>query len=125
MSNNETNKPAKTKKYEQAFAIYEKHLSKKDTMKKREFRAMVVAEMSEVLGVTNKGTLGMYYAWADQKITGRKAAVYSRGDGARAKKGTVVSEETSANLNRAANQFGAVVLSKAARKADGFGTPSI
>jgi len=92
----------KVKKCDQAFSIYQKHLPQKDAMKKREFRAMVVAEMSEQLGVTNKGTLGMYFAWSEQVITARPAKVYSRGDGARARKGSRLDDQAQADLNKLA-----------------------
>lgn len=96
---------AKQKKSDQAFEIYKTFLPKKEGMKKREFRALVVAEISKQLGVTNKGTLGMYFAWAEQVVTGRPAAVYSRGDGHRAAKGSKQAEDESADLNRLAFGF--------------------
>lgn len=94
--------PKKVKKSDQAFAIYEKHMHLKDTMKKREFRAIVVAEMSKELDVTNKGTLGMYFAWSEQVVAKRPRKIYSRGDGARARKGAHLDEQTQMELNKLA-----------------------
>lgn len=113
----------KTKKADAAFAIFASHLPKRETMKKREFRAMVVEDMAKQLGITNKGTLGMYFAWSDQVITGRKAKVYSRGDGSRARKGSAQDAKTQKALNEAAAAFAAVgaPVKKAAKKKDDAG----
>jgi len=100
-------KEKKAKKSDIAFSIYAKHASKRETMSKKEFRTMVVAEMSETLGVTNKGTLGMYFAWSEQVITGRGAKVYSRGDGSRARKGSKQDDGTEKALNELAKAFNA------------------
>lgn len=112
----------KAKKSDIAFSIYAANLHKKDSMKKREFRKMVIEQMSEALGVTNMGTLGGYYSWSEQVITGRPAKVYSRGDGARARKGSLVDEKTNAELTRLSNSFAAPA--KRASKKDGAGDDS-
>jgi hypothetical protein len=82
---NEKNAPArKEKKMSVAIDIYtemqKKHAKALNSgkMTKREFRAEVVAEMSKRLGVTNNGTLGMYYSVADFRVTGREAKKYNR-----------------------------------------------
>ena len=106
----------KQKKSDIAFAIFAKHLPKRDTMKKREFRAMVIEEMSKALGVTNKGTLGGYFSWSDQVNTGRSAKVYSRGDGARARKGSQVDDKTNAELTRLSNAFAGAATKRASKK---------
>jgi len=111
-------KSAKSKKSDLAFSIFAKHLPTRDKMKKREWRAMVIKDMSETLGVTNMGTLGGYFSWSDQVITGRPCKVYSRGDGARAKKGSRVDENTQAELTRLSNAFAGAGAKRAAKKAE-------
>lgn len=71
-------KVAKVKKSDQAFQIFRFHLPKRDTMTPKQFRAGVVAEMKKKMGVTNAGTLGMYFSWADKYVTGRPKKQYNR-----------------------------------------------
>jgi hypothetical protein len=85
MANTKNAQPErKEKKMTIAIDIYtklrNKHQAALDSgkMTKRDFRAKVVAEMSEKLGVTNLGTLGMYFSVADFRVTGRAAKQYNR-----------------------------------------------
>lgn len=71
-------KPAKTKKIDSAVQIFQRHLPTRDSMTKKEWRALVVADMKKELDVSNAGTLGMYFAWSDQLVTGRTAKQYNR-----------------------------------------------
>lgn len=68
----------KEKKMTLATEIYQKHLPKKDTMTKREFRALVVEDFKKKLDIENSGTLGMYYSIVDARVTGRKFKKYNR-----------------------------------------------
>ncbi|AMQ65989.1 hypothetical protein AAY80_116 [Stenotrophomonas phage vB_SmaS-DLP_6] len=71
-------KTAKTKKIDSAVQIFQRHLPTRDSMTKKEWRALVVADMKKELDVSNAGTLGMYFAWSDQLVTGRTAKQYNR-----------------------------------------------
>lgn len=80
-----TNKPAakaapvaKTRKIDTAVDIFKNHLAKRETMAKKDFRNLVVADISKTMGITNKGTLGMYFSWADQLVSERGAKQYNR-----------------------------------------------
>lgn len=75
------------KKIELAVDIFTKHLPTRESTPKREWRAKVVAEIAETLGVTNKGTLGMYFAWSDQLVSGRSAKQYNVTAPRRSRKG--------------------------------------
>lgn len=77
-TNNTTPVTTKVKKIDQALVIFKSHLSKRETLTKKEFRNLVVADMSKQLNVTNKGTIGMYFAWADQLVSERAAKQYNR-----------------------------------------------
>jgi hypothetical protein len=66
------------KKMTLAVEIYEHHLPKKEKMSKREFRALVVEDMKKKLGITNSGTVGMYFSIADKRVTGRDFKNYNR-----------------------------------------------
>lgn len=113
MTTNSTTKAAKTKKIDLAVQVFTRHLPTRDTMTKREWRALVVADMKTELGVTNAGTLGMYFAWSDQLVTGRGAKQYNRTaprapkGSVKAKKAAVASGETASDdeLTRLANEF--------------------
>jgi hypothetical protein len=106
----------KSKKSDQAFAIFKKHMHLRDSMKPRAFRTLVVEEMSKELGVTNKGTLGMYFAWSQQVVGGKPRTVYSRGDGARRAKGANDVQKQQDELNKLMMGVGA--KKKAAKKQD-------
>lgn len=108
----------KTKKYVLALDAYNKFYPQKDSLPKREFRKLVVEEMRKTMGLNNAGTEGMYFSWAEKQITGRPAKVYSRGDGARAKKGDRIDEKTQAELTALSNAF-AGASKRAAKKAEG------
>jgi hypothetical protein len=71
-------KTAKTKKIDSAVQIFQRHLPTRDSMTKKEWRALVVADMKKELDVSNAGTLGMYFAWSDQLVTGRPSKQYNR-----------------------------------------------
>jgi hypothetical protein len=68
----------KEKKMTQAMEIYQANIAKKDTMTKREFRALIVEQFKQKLGLENAGTIGMYYSIVDARITGRKFKSYNR-----------------------------------------------
>ena len=115
--------PAKTKKIDQAVEIFKRHLPKRDTLSKKEFRALVVADIKKELNVTTAGTIGMYFAWSDQLVSGRGAKQYNR-TAPRAAKGSVkakaaaiASGETpsDAELNRLVNEFGKAVSNAQAK----------
>lgn len=113
----------KTKKSVLALAAYSKFLDQKDALPKREFRKLVVEEMKSTMGIDNAGTVGMYFSWAEKQITGRPAKVYSRGDGARARKGAAADAKTTAELNALSNAFAAAAApKKATKKKDGADT---
>lgn len=107
-------KTRKPKKIDSAVEIFKRHLPTRDTLSKREFRANVVADIKKELNVSSDGTLGMYFAWADQLVTGRPAKQYNR-TAPRAPKRSVKAngaspdEATDAELNKLANSFGAAV----------------
>src|SRR5690606_4067049 len=89
----------KVKKSTLALNAYAKFMDQKDELPKREFRKLVVEEMRATMGINNPGTEGMYFSWAEKQLTGRPTKVYSRGDGARARKSDRVDEATNAKLN--------------------------
>ena len=119
----------KVKKIDTATRIFERHLPNRDTMTKKEFRALVVADMKKELGVSNAGTLGMYFAWSDQLITGRAAKQYNRVAGrkpksvpeaaATAPKVKAPTSDEDDKLNKLANAFikAAAPRTAAAKKA--------
>lgn len=117
-SNNTTTKARKPKKIDSAVEIFKRHLPTRDTLSKREFRANVVADIKKELNVSAAGTLGMYFAWADQLVTGRGPKQYIR-TAPRAPKGSVKAkqsakgaahgEATDAELNKLVASFGAAV----------------
>lgn len=90
-------KAVKTKKIDQAVEIFKSHLDKRETLSKKEFRNLVVADMQKQLGVTNKGTLGMYFAWSDQLVSGRGAKQYNRTAPRRAKGANVARDAKDEN----------------------------
>ena len=110
----------KTKKSVLALNAYNKFIDRKDSLPKREFRALVVEEIKATLNIDNPGTVGMYFSWAEKQITGRPAKVYSRGDGARVRKASRVDEKTNAELNALSNAFG-----KVGSGSSGFGAASL
>lgn len=123
MAASNTTKTAKPKKIESAVEIFNRHLPKRATLTKKEFRALVVADIKKELDIKSDGTLGMYFAWADQLVTGRGPKQYIR-TAPRAPKGSVKAKQsakgaaqgdaTEDELNRLASQFAAGV--KAAQK---------
>ena len=123
MAASNTTKAHKPKKIDGAVEIFKRHLPTRDTLSKREFRANVVADIKKELDVSSAGTLGMYFAWADQLVTGRGPKQYIR-TAPRAPKGSVKAkqsakgaahgEATDAELNNLVASFGAAV--KAAQK---------
>lgn len=70
--------PVKVKKIDAAVEIFKRHLPTRDTLSKREWRALVVADMKKELDVAKAGTLGMYFAWSDQLVSGRQSKQYNR-----------------------------------------------
>jgi hypothetical protein len=123
MAASNTTKAHKPKKIDGAVEIFKRHLPTRDTLSKREFRANVVADIKKELDVSSAGTLGMYFAWADQLVTGRGPKQYIL-TAPRAPKGSVKAkqsakgaahgEATDAELNKLVASFGAAV--KAAQK---------
>ncbi len=95
----------KVKKSTLALNAYAKFMDQKDELPKREFRKLVVEEMRATMGINNPGTEGMYFSWAEKQLTGRPTKVYSRGDGARARKSDRVDEATNAKLNELSREF--------------------
>lgn len=117
----------KTKKIDTAVQIFQRHLPARRYLTKKEFRALVVADMKKELDVTATGTLGMYFAWSDQLVSGRTAKQYNR-TAPRRPKGSVKAraaavasgeEPSDAALNKLANEF-----SKAVAKASTKSKPS-
>lgn len=118
MANSTAPKVHKPKKIDGAVEIFKRHLPTRDTLSKREFRANVVADIKKELDVTSAGTLGMYFAWSDQLVTGRGPKQYIR-TAPRAPKGSVKAkqsakgaahgEATDAELNKLVATFGAAV----------------
>jgi hypothetical protein len=66
---------AKVTKLDRAVAIYKKHQPK--NLARKDFRAVVVAEFRKELGVTNLGTLGMYFGQCDQIVNIRTPKHYN------------------------------------------------
>lgn len=127
-----TKAPRKVKKIDQAIEIFKRHLPKREGMAKREFRAMVVADMKKELNVTNAGTIGMYFAWSDQLVSGRAAKQYNR-TAPRAAKGSVKARKEAVasgeapsedELTRLANEFSRGVAAAAKKKPAAKKAPS-
>ena len=97
--------------------IYRELEPKREGLSKRQFRALVVEQMIARLGITNKGTIGSYYAGADLACNDREIKTYNVTTPRRNKKeverAIVASPEQEEKLNRLADQ----VLAKAAKKA--------
>lgn len=111
-----TDKNTKTRKIDRAVEIFKKHLPKRDTMTKREFRALVTAEMKETLELTSAGTIGMYFAWADQLSTGRAAKEYMRKGEPRKKRSEKEAVEAAANEQAAIDAAATAFLSGGNKK---------
>lgn len=114
----------KTKKIDQAVEIFKRHLPTRDSLSKKEFRTAVVADLKKELGVTNAGTLGMYFAWSDQLVSGRTAKQYNR-TAPRKAKGSVKArkaaqasgeEASDEQLNKLVNEFNKGIAKVAANK---------
>lgn len=111
MTNTATPKP---RKLDQAIDIYKKHLPVRDSLKKREFRALVVDDFKKTLGVTNSGTLGMYFAQCDQTVLVRTPKSYNHTAPRRTKTATAkarVSANVDGELNALSNAFNKPVKS--------------
>lgn len=68
----------KEKKLTIATEIFTKLLPKREKLSKRDFRALVIAEMARKMNLSNPGTLGMYFSVSDALVTGRKFKKYNR-----------------------------------------------
>lgn len=68
----------KVKKADKALEIFRRHLPTRDTMDRHAFRAAVISDFKREMKVTNTGTLGMYFSWADKQVTGRQTKQYNR-----------------------------------------------
>jgi hypothetical protein len=122
----------KTKKIDQAVEIFKRHLPTRVSLSKKEFRAAVVADLKKELGVTNAGTLGMYFAWSDQLVSGRTAKQYNR-TAPRKPKGSVKARKaaeasgeqpTDDQLNKLVNEFNKGVAEASKKKTSVTGKPA-
>lgn len=111
-------KTPKTKKIDLAVEIFERHLPTRDTLSKRDFRAAVVADMKKELDVTNAGTLGMYFAWSDQLVSGRQSKQYNRTAPRRTKAAVAAaaSAPSDKDMNALLNEFDKAIAATAAKK---------
>jgi hypothetical protein len=110
----------KVTKLDQAVEIYKRHLPKKDTLSKKEFRALVVADFKKEMKLTNAGTIGMYFGQADQLASNRAPKQYNRtaprqtSKSVKARKNAQVDD---AKLNQLAATFNAGVDAARTKKA--------
>jgi hypothetical protein len=68
----------KEKKLTIATEIFQKLLPRREKLSKKDFRALVISEMGRQMGLSNPGTLGMYFSVSDALVTGRKFKKYNR-----------------------------------------------
>ena len=111
-------KTPKTKKIDLAVEIFKRHLPTRDTLSKRDFRAAVVADMKKELDVANAGTLGMYFAWSDQLVSGRQSKQYNRTAPRRTKAAVAAAAAAPSDedMNKLVNEFNKAVAKTAAKK---------
>ncbi len=111
-------KAPKTKKIDLAVEIFKRHLPTRDTLSKRDFRAAVVADMKKELDVSNAGTLGMYFAWSDQLVSGRQSKQYNRTAPRRTKAAVAAAAAAPSgeDINKLVNEFDKAVAKTAAKK---------
>lgn len=109
--------PQKSRKIDQAVAIFTRHLPTRESLPKRAWRALVVADIKKELEVSNPGTLGMYFSWSDQLVGGRTAKQYNRtapratraASAAKApREGAEAGDASEAELNKLANAMSPV-----------------
>lgn len=100
-----TNRAPKRLKIDVAVDAYNKYIDQKDKLPKREFRALVVKQIAKDLGTDVKGTLGMYFAWADRKINNRPAKHYNRTGGRAAKGSAGVNQAAEKKITAALKEF--------------------
>ena len=111
-------KTPKTKKIDLAVEIFKRHLPTRDTLSKRDFRAAVVADMKKELNVDSAGTLGMYFAWSDQLVSGRTAKQYNRTAPRRSKAAVAAAAAAPSDedVNKLVNEFNKAIAKTAAKK---------
>lgn len=111
----------KITKLDQALEIFNRHTSNRASLSKKEFRAVVVADFKKELGLTNPGTIGMYFGQADQLVTNRTPKQYNRTAPRRTTKAVTARKNAAISdgeLNRLASSFanGVANIRKAAKK---------